>query len=86
MPNSIITKVSSICELPVEELEARWKKAEEITEKQYGLKNKFNYQLITSIFKHSLGKECNSKMGWNTNWKQKLISESINKLIYRIKI
>lgn len=81
MPNPIINKVSSTCNIPLERVEELWQKAEEIVLKQYGKKNSHNYSLITATFKHSLGKECNNSLGWKTKWNKKTILESIDMLI-----
>jgi hypothetical protein len=79
MPNPIIQKVSNNCGISVDKAEDLWEKAVEIARKQYNTKT--NFAIITSIFKHSLGKECNNKLGWNTNWKHKSITESIDMLL-----
>ena len=85
MPNAIINKVSATCNIDMAELENRWASAEERVINQYGEKNKLNYALITGIFKRSLGKACNQKLGWTTNWSNKKpISESINELIFKM--
>jgi hypothetical protein len=84
MPNSIINKVSSICDIPIEQVEELWKKAENIVINQYGKKNSKNYQLITSVFKHSVGKECNAKLNWKTNWGHKSVTEAVDNLIANV--
>ena len=79
MPNSLIKKAASTCNIDIAELEKRWSEAEERTINQYGSQNKLNYSLIVGIFKRSLGKDCCAKLGWSTI--KKPISESINELI-----
>ncbi|MDD5152013.1 MAG: hypothetical protein PHC28_16290 [Flavobacterium sp.] len=66
MPNSIIKKVSDVLDKPVDEIEKLWDKAKEMAKNDYDSAN--NYEIIMGIFKHSLGKEANMKLGWDTNW------------------
>lgn len=90
MPNSLVQKVSSTCGLDMAQVEELWKKAEDRVTQQYGEKHKFNYALIVGIFKHSLGKSCINKLGYNVSWssqnksKDKSISESILEIINKI--
>lgn len=87
MPNPLVQKVSSTCDLNIDQVEELWKKAEDRVTQQYGEKHKFNYALIVGTFKRSLGKSCIDKLGYNVNWssqnkpKDKSISESVNSLI-----
>ena len=84
MPNNIVNKVVEVCGMPLDEVEKRWTQAEEIVVKQYGKKNKRNFEIITGIFKHSLGKECVNKLGWETQWKKTPLTEAIDLLISEI--
>lgn len=84
MPNPMLDKVSSTCKIDRDRVEELWNKAQIIAKKQYGKENKKNFELISAIFKHSLGKECINKLHWDVSWKKKPITEAVDELIKKI--
>lgn len=81
MPNPMLDKVSSTCKIDRDRVEELWNKAQKIAKKQYKSKE---FELVTAIFKHSLGKECINKLKWDVSWKKKPIIEAVDELIKKI--
>jgi hypothetical protein len=68
MPHPLLDKVAKVTGLDRDELEKRWEDAKKIAKEEYDTED--NWEIITGIFKHSLGKENNDKLEWVTQWKK----------------
>lgn len=84
MPNDLVNKVCTVCNISKEKAEELWAKSEEVVNKQYEKtdKNPQFYQLVVGVFKKAISKDCANKLQWN---KQPVLEE-IDLLINYMKL
>ena len=61
MPSALVNKVKEKCDLTKDKAESLWNRAKDKAKEQ-GHEEEWDY--ITEIFKHLVGKDCMKIMGW----------------------
>lgn len=64
MPKPVISIVSKVCKLSLEDVEEKWEKAKNLA----GDKSK-DMKYVMGVFKRSLGKDCVDKLVEKEGWK-----------------